>query len=108
VRLLAEEALKSYGYTVLEARHPGGALLIGERHPEPIDLLVTDVVMPEMNGRELADRLRTFRPGLRVLFISGYTDIAVIPPEGMSAGTRFLAKPFTSSLLGRKVREVLG
>jgi len=108
VREFTREVLESRGYTVLEARHPGEALLIGERHGHPIHLLVTDVVMPQMNGRELADRLTAACPQMRVLYISGYTDDAIVQHGVHESDRAFLPKPFTADELADKVREVLG
>ena len=73
VRDLAREILMDHSYTVLEARHPGEALLVAERRSAGIDLLLTDIVMPEMNGRELAERLTTLQPCLKVVYMTGYT-----------------------------------
>ncbi|HLA76462.1 MAG TPA: ATP-binding protein [Vicinamibacteria bacterium] len=108
VRALAQEILVSLGYRVLEARHAGEALVIAERHRGPIHLLLTDVVMPHMGGPELAARLLPARPETRVLFVSGYTDDAILEHGISQEDAAFLAKPFTSELLARKVREVLG
>jgi CheY-like chemotaxis protein len=107
VRTLVRDALKATGYAVLEASHGHEALLICERHAGRIDLMVTDVVMPEMSGRELADRLAPVRPGLQVLYMSGYTDNAVVHHGVLDPGTTFLQKPFGPGVLLRKVREVL-
>src|SRR5205085_8664642 len=94
VRRLAREVLEMYGYRVLEAANGGAAFLICERHEWPIQLLVTDVVMPEMSGRELADRLARLRPDMKVLYMSGYTDTTV--NEGvLEEGADFIQKPFT-------------
>jgi len=107
VRDLAREILTAYGYTVVAARHPGEALLIGERRPGVIDLLLTDVVMPEMNGRELAERLTALRPGMKVVYMTGYTDDAIVQHGVQKAGVTLLQKPFTPAALARAVRDVL-
>ena len=92
---------------MLEAGHGAEALEVSDRHPGPIDLLVTDVVMPHMSGRELAERLALQRPGLKALYISGYTDDTILR-HGVTEGTVILLrKPFTRDTLVRKVREVL-
>lgn len=107
VRSAAREILESRGYRVLVAREPGEALLLCESHPGPIDLLLTDVVMPGMNGREMADRIQRLRPDIAVLFMSGYTDNAIVHHGVLDAGVWFLAKPFTPERLSAKVAEVL-
>jgi len=107
LRSVAREILEMYGYAVLEAQRPDDALLIAERHSGPIHVLVTDVVMPKMNGRDLARRLAPLRPETRVLYISGYTDEAIVRHGVLDPGTAFLEKPFTPDELARKVREVL-
>ena len=107
VRALVGKTLESYGYKVLETREPGEALTIVEQYAEPIHLLLTDVVMPHMSGKELAKRLTTVHPEAKVLYMSGYMDNAVFRHGVLEAGTFFLQKPFVPSTLLRKVREVL-
>jgi PAS domain S-box-containing protein len=107
VRTLVRLALQSSGYTVLEARDGQDGVWIAQQHSGPIHLLVTDLVMPRMGGRQLADLLVRDRPGLRVLFISGYTDDAVLSHGVGEGGTAFLQKPFSPIGLAQKVREVL-
>jgi two-component system cell cycle sensor histidine kinase/response regulator CckA len=106
VRVIVSAILRRHGYHVLEASTPRGACDIFEHHASEIDLLLTDVVMPEMNGPALAQRLVAARPGLRVLFISGYTDLAT-PFDASNPNVAFLGKPFRASALADKVREVL-
>jgi len=107
VRALTRHVLQKSGYKVLEARHGGEALRLCGRHREPIHLLLTDVVMPEMGGRELADCLISLRPEMKVLYLSGYTDDAVVRHGILTAESAFLQKPFSVETLTRKVREVL-
>ncbi|MDB5049709.1 MAG: domain S-box protein [Fibrobacteres bacterium] len=123
VRTLVREILRMHGYDVLEARHGGEAILISQRHKGPIHMLLTDMVMANMSGKELAEHLKPLRPEMRVLFISGYSEEAVLngpgglrPSAPVEAGGRdggpvyadaFLAKPFTPKTLATKVREVL-
>jgi two-component system cell cycle sensor histidine kinase/response regulator CckA len=107
VRHLSKFVLEANGYTVLEAGHGQEALAIAERHAGAIHLLVTDVVMPGMSGRQLANSLCQARPGTRVLFMSGYTDEAVLRHGVMDGSPAFLQKPFSPIGLARKVREVL-
>jgi PAS domain S-box-containing protein len=107
VRALAREILRLNGYTVIEARHAREALLLSEAHRGPIHLMLTDVVMPGMSGGELARRLRTQRPATRVLYMSGYTDDAIVRTGVLDEGKAFLQKPFTPVQLARKIREVL-
>jgi two-component system cell cycle sensor histidine kinase/response regulator CckA len=106
VRALAREVLRRYGYIVLEARHGVDALRVAERHPDDIHLMVTDVVMPHMSGRELADRLSTARPSMKVLFMSGYTDHVLVHGD-LTPGSAFLQKPFTPEVFARTVRNIL-
>jgi two-component system, chemotaxis family, CheB/CheR fusion protein len=106
VRNLASKILKGRGYVVLEARDGREGLSVSEAHQGKIDLLVSDVVMAELGGREMADRILMMRPDIKVLFMSGHTE-DVILKEGVKAGTAFLQKPFSPSQLAYKVREVL-
>ncbi len=107
VRELAREILTLMGYTILTAREPAEALRISLEHTGIIDLLLTDVIMPGMSGRQLADRLTAERPGLKVVFMSGYTDNAIVHHGVLEPGTAFVQKPFTPESLTRKVRDVL-
>lgn len=107
VRKLAERILRSAGYNVLVAASGGDALLLCEEHGGAIDLLLTDVVMPQVSGRELAERLTGMCPKLKVLYMSGYTDNAIVHHGVLDAGMRFIGKPFAAAELTRKVREVL-
>jgi CheY-like chemotaxis protein len=107
VRTVAKIALESKGYTVLEASCGAAAVQIAEDAPASFDILVTDVVMPEMGGRQLAQQLRTRLPNLRVLFISGYTGEAVFKYGPSEPTDGFLQKPFTPQALARMVRSVL-
>jgi len=107
VRNLTVSLLRKNGYLVLEAAGPDEALEIGRSYHRGIDLLLTDVIMPDMNGRDLADNLLNARPGMKVLFMSGYSDER-IDVHGMNgAGVAFLQKPFSRESLTRKVRETL-
>ncbi len=107
VREMAAEILTGQGYEVLGAARCVEALGLAERHEGPIQLLVTDVVMPEMSGPEVASRLVALRPDLKVLYVSGYADDALGQHGVLEPGVAFLPKPFTSRELARKVREVL-
>jgi CheY-like chemotaxis protein len=107
VRQFARRALEANGYCVLPAADGTEALALAERHPGPIHVLLTDVVMPGMGGPELATRLAKRRPTVRVLFSSGYTDDATVLQGVREAGTAFLQKPFAPEDLIRKLREVL-
>ncbi|HET7876843.1 MAG TPA: ATP-binding protein [Methylomirabilota bacterium] len=107
VRAVVREILEMNGYTVLEARHGAEALEVSGKHQGPIHLMVTDVVMPQMSGRELAQKLQPLRSEMRVLYMSGYTDDAIVRHGVLGAGMAFLSKPFTPDALATKVREVL-
>ncbi|MGH9900416.1 MAG: response regulator, partial [Pyrinomonadaceae bacterium] len=107
VRAATRDVLEIIGYQVLEAAGGAEALEICERHAGTIRLVITDVVMPGMSGKELADRLAGLRPDARVLFMSGYTDEAIVHHGILDEGVAFIEKPFTPDGLARKVREVL-
>jgi len=104
---IARRTLVEAGYTVLTAANGDEAILACAQHAGDIQLLLTDVVMPRMSGRVLAQSLLKTRPALKVLYMSGYTHNAIVHHGVLDAGTRLLAKPFTSTDLARKVREVL-
>jgi PAS domain S-box-containing protein len=107
VRQLVRETLESKGYKVLEAEHGEAALRIASAHPAQIHLLITDVIMPGMGGRDLAKHLGESRPETAVLYLSGYTEDTFVHEGVLESGTAFLQKPFTLQALARKVREVL-
>jgi CheY-like chemotaxis protein len=107
VRAVAKQVLERQGYTVLEAPDGEVALHVAQKHRGPIHLLLTDVVMPVLSGRRLAEQLALVRPDMKVLYASGYTDDSVVRHGILEAGTAYLQKPFTPDSLARKVREVL-
>ena len=107
VRKLARQILATQGYRVLEATNGAAALQMCKRNQQPIDLLLTDVIMPEMSGPELAEKLHRLRPELRVLFMSGYTDDAIVHHGVLEEGANFIQKPFAPDVLSRKVRQIL-
>ena len=107
VRGLARKILMQAGYHVLDAKSGAEAIRLCRAHIGSIDLLLTDVVMPEISGKEVADRLLEIRPAIRVLFMSGYTDEAIVQHGVLDANVKFIQKPFTWVGLTRKVREVL-
>jgi two-component system, cell cycle sensor histidine kinase and response regulator CckA len=107
VRHLARRFLAASGYHVLMAANGGEALLTCERHDGPIHLLLTDVVMPQMSGRELADRLRLIRPDMRVLYMSGYTGTVIEHQRNGVGSMPLVEKPFSGAELVRRVREAI-
>ena len=107
VRELVRDTLVARGYKVLEAENGESGLRVADAYPERIDVLITDVVMPGIGGRELAKRLLDQRPGLGVLYLSGYTEDTIFHQGALGPGSAFLQKPFTLQSLAKKVREVL-
>jgi CheY-like chemotaxis protein len=107
VRALTARVLRRLGYTVVEARHGRDAITRAESYPDPIDLLITDVVLPEMSGGHVAEALRTRHAELPVLFMSGYTDDELVRADLEKPGTSFLQKPFTARDLAECVRQIL-
>jgi two-component system cell cycle sensor histidine kinase/response regulator CckA len=107
VRALAVQTLQGRGYSVLEAMNGEEALRVVQGRESDIALLITDIVMPQMNGKELADRLEVLHPQLKVLYASGYTEDTIVHHGVLDPGIAFLPKPFTPMVLIRKVREVL-
>jgi CheY-like chemotaxis protein len=107
VRNLVHDILKQAGYQILEAQHGAEALRVAIQHHGTIHLLLTDVVMPLMSGRDLARRLHEMRKETKVLFMSGYTDDVALRQGSLEPGTAFIQKPFTPDALSRKIRDVL-
>ena len=107
VRTLSRTVLQEQGYTVLEARHGREAIGLPAQDIDNVELTVTDVVMPGMDGRDLAQHLLKRKPNMKVLYVSGYTDNAIIRSGMLEPGTAFLEKPFTPEVLARKVHEML-
>jgi two-component system, cell cycle sensor histidine kinase and response regulator CckA len=108
VRELVRDTLKAKGYTVLEADNGHAGVTVAAQHSGKIDLVITDVIMPGMGGRELVQSLLSTRPHLKVLYLSGYTEDAIVNEGSLESGKAFLQKPFTLQNLSRKVREILG
>jgi two-component system cell cycle sensor histidine kinase/response regulator CckA len=108
LRELIGELLEANGYQVLAAEDPTKAIETAERHGGVIHLLLTDVLMPGMNGRELAQRVRELRPDIRVLYMSGHTEDSIAQSGLLEPGALLISKPFTQESLARKVREALG
>jgi CheY-like chemotaxis protein len=107
LRHLIRAILEAGGYRVLPGGSPEEAVATAETHSGPLHLLLTDVVMPRMSGRQVADRVKASRPAVRVMYMSGYTDEAISHHGALEPGTHFMQKPFTADALLRKVREVL-
>jgi CheY-like chemotaxis protein len=107
VRVAARQILERLGYTVLEAPTGRDALTIAKKRAAPIHLLLTDIVMPEMSGRELTEQFVLLRPDAKVLYMSGYTDDSIVRHGILRSGIAYLQKPFSPDTLARKVREVL-
>jgi len=107
VRKLACEVLETCGYRVHEAATGDAAILICEQSKEVIHLLLTDVVMPKMSGRDVATRLLTLHPEMRIVYMSGYAENAIVHHGVLDEGTWFIQKPFSPQALALKVREVL-
>jgi CheY-like chemotaxis protein len=108
VRQLVRETLAAKGYRVIEAENGESGASVAARHDGKIDLVITDVVMPGMGGRELVKQLSQTRPEAKVLYLSGYTEDSIVSEGTIDSGAAFLQKPFTLQTLSRKVREVLG
>jgi len=107
VRQLVRDTLTAKGYNVIEGANGESGIAAAGAHTGKIDLVITDVVMPGMGGREMVKKLAASRPGAKVLYLSGYTEDAIISDGSIEKGTAFLQKPFTLQNLTRKVREVL-
>ena len=107
VRMVTRQVLERYGYAVLEAPNGDTALRLAAKHHGPIHLLLTDVVMPGLSGRQLAEQLAQLRPDMKVLYVSGYGDSAVVHHGILEAGVAYLQKPFTPESLARRVRDAL-
>jgi response regulator RpfG family c-di-GMP phosphodiesterase len=104
---MVSKILQNKGYTILEASHGNDAIEVCDKFEGSIHLMVTDVIMPHMSGRELAERLAPLRPEMRVLYMSGYPDNTIVQHGVLEPGTAFLQKPFTINALELKVREIL-
>ena len=108
LRRIAERLLREAGYTILSAPNGAEALRIAGEHSGPIQLVLTDVIMPGMTGAAFAERLLQIHPAARVLFMSGHSDGVFDGRRGLNGGTHFIGKPFSSAQLKLKIREVLG
>ncbi len=107
LRKLSQKSLQPHGYRILVAENGEDALRISKEHDGPIDLLITDVVMPKMNGKEIAERLQPLYPRMKIIYMSGYTDDSIVHHGVLAPGLNFIEKPFSPEGLARKVREVL-
>jgi two-component system cell cycle sensor histidine kinase/response regulator CckA len=107
LRKLAQKSLQPHGYRVLAAENGEDALRVSKEHEGPIDLLITDVVMPKMGGKEVAERLQPLYPQMKTIYMSGYTDDSIVHRGVLAPGLNFIEKPFSPEGLARKVREVL-
>jgi CheY-like chemotaxis protein len=108
IRELARAVLKGFGYKVLVAANGWEALVNSERHTGPIHLMLTDIMMPGMTGKELVERFKPLRPEMAVVFMSGYAEQPITQPGAVDAKASFISKPFLPDALAMKVREVLG
>jgi DNA-binding NtrC family response regulator len=107
VRALMRKILERYGYRILEAQHASDAVALAARYPDPIDLLLSDVIMPGLNGADLAQRIVPKRPGIKVLYVSGFPHSVLSERDRSRPRMSFLAKPFSPEALAKKVRECL-
>jgi CheY-like chemotaxis protein len=107
VRVTCSRLLEVLGYTLFAAKTPAESLKIAAAHPADIDLLLTDMVMPGMNGSQLAERIGEMKPHVKVLFMSGYTADVITQRDGPEQSVSVIGKPFTRDALARKVRDVL-
>jgi two-component system cell cycle sensor histidine kinase/response regulator CckA len=107
VRQLTREILTRHGYRVLEAADGVAALEVVQQYGGAIDLMVTDVVMPRMSGNELVEHVRPLRPGMRVLYVTGYSEEAIARQGQLTEGIELLPKPFTPGVLTAKIRQIL-
>jgi len=108
VRELAVRVLETLGYRVMPAASGDEALVLADRHKQPIHLLLTDVIMPSMNGKELSERVVSLHPETKVLFTSGYCENIITHRSVLDQGVAFISKPYSVKDLGAKIREVLG
>jgi DNA-binding NtrC family response regulator len=107
VRRMTAAILNKIGYSVLIAETPSEALAMFKKEDTPIDLLITDVVMPQMSGMELNDKIKAIRPGIKVLFMSGYTENVIVRQGVLKEDVHFVQKPFSLNDFARKVREAI-